>query len=335
MTVFTAFVFQGVKYGAGQHHSDIPLHDIGVAMKVCHITRSHACRSDNNTLQSYWFCELFFIAAGMAIKASIGVMLLRLAVSKMHRWIIFTSIAFTEIYSCVFLFIFIFQCNPSRYFWTNLTGSEGSCLDPQVIVGTFYGYTAVACITDWTFAILPAILVKGLQMNSREKVSVVLILSMGVLASIASIARIPYVSAMANRDDFLYAVSDTAIWTGVEIGLGVLAACCATLRPLLRQLLPSLGFLSSGGRSRSTTHLQGHSTRTKEHNKGSSKATGDVELAGVRGNGLDSAGTKAWHHLEDDRNNDTGSNHSRTMIIDAKTSIYNCEENTIDEASIK
>ena len=293
-------------------------------MEVCHTMKSHLDDSDTNAPQSYWFCELFFVAAGMAIKASIGVMLLRLAISKAHRWIIYTSIAITEIYSCVFLSIFIFQCNPSRYFWTIITGAEGSCINPQVIVGAFYAYTAVACITDWTFAILPAFLVMGLQMGSREKASVILILSTGILASIASIARIPYVGAMADRDDFLYAVSDTAIWTGVEIGLGVMAACCATLRPLVRQLLPSLGFLSSGGRSHGATNPDGHTARTKKASKRSSRGRDDLELAGVTGN--EAMRTKAWHHLEDDKDEDAVSNHSRTMIINAKTSVYQSEE---------
>jgi hypothetical protein len=255
----------------------------------------------------------------MAIKASIGVMLLRLAVSKTHRWIIYTSLAITEIYSCVFFFIFVFQCNPSSYFWTITTGGRGSCIDPQVIVGAFYGYTAIACITDWTFAILPAFLVMGLQMGSREKTSVILILSMGILASIASIARIPYVGAMANQDDFLYAVSDTAIWTGVEIGLGVLAACCATLRPLIRRLLPSIGFLSSGERSRGAIAADRYTARIKKVDKRNSKGIDDVELAGGGGNGRDSARTKAWHNLENDEDEDTVSNHSRTIIINAKT----------------
>jgi len=41
MTVFTAFVFNGVEYGAGQHHVNIPLDSMAVAMKVCRITRSY------------------------------------------------------------------------------------------------------------------------------------------------------------------------------------------------------------------------------------------------------------------------------------------------------
>jgi hypothetical protein len=178
----------------------------------------------------------------------------------------------------------------SRYFWTIVTGGEGSCINPQVIVGAFYGYTAVACITDWTFAVLPAFLVKSLRMGSREKASVILILSMGVLTSIASIARIPYVGAMVNQDDFLYAVSDTAIWTGVEIGLGVLAACCATLRPLIRHLLPSPGCLSSSGRSRSATNPDEHTT-PQGRRRGQSAARAETtiwswQVLEERGSGL-------------------------------------------------
>lgn len=39
MTIFTAFVFQGVEHGAGQHQVNIPLDDTAVAMKVRHTTK--------------------------------------------------------------------------------------------------------------------------------------------------------------------------------------------------------------------------------------------------------------------------------------------------------
>jgi hypothetical protein len=39
MTIFTAFVFQGVEHGAGQHQVNIPLNDTVVAMKVRHTTK--------------------------------------------------------------------------------------------------------------------------------------------------------------------------------------------------------------------------------------------------------------------------------------------------------
>jgi hypothetical protein len=65
----------------------------------------------------------------------------------------------------------------------------------------------------------------------------------------ATIIRVPYVKSLNNTEDFLYATIEVAIWSSCELGLGMTAANCATLRPLFRRLLPSLGFQSSGGRT--------------------------------------------------------------------------------------
>jgi hypothetical protein len=56
-------------------------------------------------------------------------------------------------------------------------------------------------------------------------------------ASTATIIRIPYVHTLSDQADFLYATTDVAIWSCVETGVGIAAACCATLRPLFRTFL--------------------------------------------------------------------------------------------------
>jgi hypothetical protein len=50
-------------------------------------------------------------------------------------------------------------------------------MDPQIVVGSFYGYSALSCITDWTFSIVPIFIVQGLQMSQRKKVTVGFILA--------------------------------------------------------------------------------------------------------------------------------------------------------------
>jgi len=49
--------------------------------------------------------------------------------------------------------------------------------------------------------------------------------------------RIPYLSALANKENFLYANTDVAIWSGVETALAIAASSFATLRPLFRTFL--------------------------------------------------------------------------------------------------
>lgn len=149
------------------------------------IYETHECRRrvavELTALQFWWLCEPIFIICNMAIKASIGIMLLRLSVNRTHRMILYINLAVTQLYSVFFFFVFLFQCVPSQYFWTRFTGGEGTCMPANIVVSSFYGYSAVACVTDWVFSILPCFLVWNLQMGRREKASVILILATGAL----------------------------------------------------------------------------------------------------------------------------------------------------------
>ena len=56
-----------------------------------------------------------------------------------------------------------------------------------------------------------------------------------------------------DQHDFLYSTSDVAIWSCTETGFGITAACCATLRPLVRT------FIASNSASASNNKHHGHS----------------------------------------------------------------------------
>jgi hypothetical protein len=59
--------------------------------------------------------------------------------------------------------------------------------------------------------------------------------------STATIIRLPYTSALKEyKGDFLYRTTDFAIWTTVEVGVGITAGCIATLKPLMKSSVASL-----------------------------------------------------------------------------------------------
>lgn len=143
---------------------------------------------------------------------------------------------------------------------------------------------------------------------------------------------------MSDKADFLYATTDIALWSGTETALGITAACCATLRPLLRQILPSLGFKSSNNVSRgieSANHL-GQSGRHGHSGRGPyERSSSRVEEDEIRLQDLEHARSKnfsmlstTWHPEErDDHDMEVGSNNSEQMIINTKTSMaYHTEE---------
>lgn len=139
-----------------------------------------------------------------------------------------------------------------------------------------------------------------------------------------------------DKDDFLHATTDVALWSCTETALGITAACAATLRPLLRQILPSIGFTSSHNRSRGAHTSQSRIDRSGRHGgksgrgpyeRSSSRTTEEDEL---KLQGLEHARgkefgtlTSAWHPEErEERDVEVGSNNSETMIINTKTSVY-------------
>lgn len=117
----------------------------------------------------------------MALKFSIGIFLLRIAVVRSHRIIIWTTIAVLELYGAFYFFLFVLQCRPSTYFWTRYTGGEGSCINANTTVIATYVYSGISCATDWILGIIPIFLVWNVQMNPRTKVSVALILGLGAM----------------------------------------------------------------------------------------------------------------------------------------------------------
>ncbi|XMA16452.1 hypothetical protein WAI453_009243 [Rhynchosporium graminicola] len=256
---FCGFVFTGVRYGTGQHADALPPQMIPVGLKW------------------WWACEPVYVLSNMALKVSIGIMLYRIAVSKIHRVIIWTVMIVHTVYGTFFFLLFVLQCRPSAYFWTKYTGGKGSCINPIITVDATYGYSAVSCWTDWTMAILPVFLIWNLQMNIRTKISVAMILSMGAVASTATIFRIPYVKGLANEADFLYATTDVAIWSIVETGIGIFASACATLRPLFRDFFQRNRLM--GG---SSTQGVGAWPASGAHKYMRSKSNGAGEEFGLR-----------------------------------------------------
>lgn len=134
-----------------------------------------------DSFEWWWACEPVYVLSNMAVKASIAVMLFRLTVIRTHKIIIMVVLAVMEAYSVFFFFIFVLQCRPSAYFWTQFTGGKGSCLNDKITVNAAYAYSAITCISDWTYAILPFFIVWKLQMNARTKIVVAMILALGAM----------------------------------------------------------------------------------------------------------------------------------------------------------
>ncbi|KAI1097434.1 hypothetical protein F4804DRAFT_171868 [Jackrogersella minutella] len=225
--LFCTCAITGIHYGTGRHFADLATPDIEKAMMY------------------WWLCYIWYCLTMIASKISIGLFLLRIAIQKIHHYIIYVNLVLTVISGLIFFFVTVFQCNPIPYFWLRMNGvSQGTCISMDIIVALTYLYSAINVICDFTFATLPIVLIWGLQMDKRTKVALIPILSMGCVASSAVVVRLAYIEDFKDPD-FLWATVYIAVWSTTEQGLAITAGSLATLRPLYRKAAQGLGMWSS------------------------------------------------------------------------------------------
>ncbi|KAF4963711.1 hypothetical protein FSARC_8308 [Fusarium sarcochroum] len=244
-TLYATFSTVGVTHGTGRHHDNLETEQIHSAM-MC-----------------WWFCYLWYCLTMISCKLSIGYFLLQVTTSKLQRWAIHLTMFSTALSGAIFFFVTVFQCHPVSFFWNK--DQPGKCVKVDVVIALATLYSVFAVISDFIFALLPAVIIWNLQLKQRTKYSLIPLLAMGCVASAAVIARFPYLPFL-RKPDFLWNTLDIAIWSTVEQGLAITASSLATLRPLLKLAAFRLGLTSkpvSFGPSgyRSSTRTPGPGTQ--------------------------------------------------------------------------
>jgi len=216
-TAYGAVGIAGVYSGVGRHVYDIPLAGIKASLKV------------------WYICEIIYAVTACALRVTVGLFLLRITNRKAHRIIIHTLNAIGVAYGACYLAAIVFQCIPLSYFWERLDMTEdGICMDPNISVKTTIGGTVVAAVIDWSFGLLPIWILWTVHLSNKRKIMVCFLLGLGVLASTAPIVRLPYLAGLLNNADFLWATTDVAIWSVVELGIGLIVISLPACRALLR-----------------------------------------------------------------------------------------------------
>ncbi|KAF2398528.1 hypothetical protein EJ06DRAFT_113644 [Trichodelitschia bisporula] len=245
-TAYSAMTFIGLHWGVGLHAEEL------------------TARQRVNAMKAWYFGELFYILNTTVLRLAVGIFLLRLALRRPHRHILYALNATNILFNAYYLIFTIFQCTPIKTYWLRLgspadqaRAAHGVC-HAHIGIASTYAQSAVSAVLDWAFAIIPGIIVWDLQLSRRRKIPLVMILSVGAVASAATIIRIPYIHTLSASHDFLWDTVDVIIWSSAEPGLGIAAVSSAALKPLLMQMLCCMGFdipACSGGKPSTAMQL--------------------------------------------------------------------------------
>lgn len=126
--------------------------------------------------QWMWIGQEIYSFSLIPLKASICVTLLRIAVTKTHRRIVWTTLIFTivtTLYNAIGTF---FACMPISANWDN----RGKC-SVKFLMSLGYVVSISAVVSDWICAVLPIFMLYKSHMRKATKVSVSIILGLAAL----------------------------------------------------------------------------------------------------------------------------------------------------------
>ncbi|KAI1379587.1 hypothetical protein F4677DRAFT_409721 [Hypoxylon crocopeplum] len=204
--------------------------------------------------------NVFFGLATVMSKTSFGVTLLRVTEGRMKMLVLFLTVTMNL---AVFLYIIFtfFKCEPKIYSWIKGPGCWSTA--KYIHYGIFAG--AYSAFVDFSFAIIPWFLIMNLQMRTREKFGVAIVMSCGVIAGITAIMRCIYLPLL-TVGTFSTQGTTLVIWYVAESSVTIIAASIPVLRALIKEISSSVDRYN-----RSTGNKSGVKSQTKSGTKGTPK----------------------------------------------------------------
>ncbi|CAK7218036.1 hypothetical protein SEUCBS140593_003407 [Sporothrix eucalyptigena] len=223
----------------------------------------------------FTIAQLLYIIASGITKLAVALVLHRLTSRasdgngsnnmRFARIGLLCTMGVTIVFTIVVTLIFALQCRPLSVAWGVGTGT---CINTNVIGQAALALSIEDVLTSWFMALLPVYMLWQTNIPTKVKVSVMVLLGMGAVSSVATIIRLKYVIEVQNMSSTgglaAAQVIDTTliatIYSILEIALSIFAASLSALRPLMRRI----GIFSdlSTGRSGNSKSGNSHPLRT-------------------------------------------------------------------------
>jgi hypothetical protein len=164
--------------------------------------------------------------------------LLRFATGKRMRQAIYIMVMIHIITTIACFVGLMAMCRPYRTNWRHFYDfpdypQEGSCFNSTTILVLVYMLTAITSISDLVCVIIPAIIFWNSTLDRQKKIMAWILLSLGLLASIATLVRLPFAPYFSAREDRVWGLGMATLCCCLEIFLAVIAGCAPAIKPFL------------------------------------------------------------------------------------------------------
>jgi hypothetical protein len=191
----------------------------------------------------YIFTNLYFVNIAV-IKLAFVFFYLRVFPKRNVRRYLWATVVMVIIFGITFVVAGIFQCTPISYYWTRWKEEGGGhCVDVSALA---WANGAISIAIDLWMIAIPLSQVRNLNLDWKKKAEVAFMFCVGLFVTIMACIRLEsLITNDAHSPNATWVKRDVAIWSTIEVNVGIICACLPSLRTLVVLLFGRIPLLSS------------------------------------------------------------------------------------------
>ena len=179
-------------------------------------------------------------------KLSILLLYRRIFPSRPFRRTLYVFVAICIVWCILVVLLAIFRCRPIPAAW-NPSINSSTCISLRPL---YYGTSTSNVILDIIINLLPARQIWGLQLPIKQRVLLVICMSMGILSIAAGIGRILTVPTLV-AGNLPATIAMPFLFVVIEPAFAIICACLPTYRPLALWIAAGVKSTRAGSRIKS------------------------------------------------------------------------------------
>ncbi|KAJ0161153.1 hypothetical protein CTA2_6679 [Colletotrichum tanaceti] len=209
-------------------------------------------------VKGFFAFEIMYFVTLALIKASILFLYLRIfgAITETFCRVLWGTHIFNVAVCVTFIVVNLNQCKPLSYFWYGWDGKyPGYCINLSAM--TLWHAVLNIAIDVWML-VLPATQIYKLNLQKRQKAGIMMMFGVGIFITIVSAIRLRSVSVFNKSWNPTYDFFGLALWSHIELCVGMIVACMPAARSLARRLFPELLYVANMSTRRGSTRASGN-----------------------------------------------------------------------------
>ncbi|KAN0096026.1 hypothetical protein V8E51_014831 [Hyaloscypha variabilis] len=178
-----------------------------------------------------WIIQIVYPFGLGVIKISVLFLYHELFPSDNFRNVLFCVMGFIGAMTTACCVAFVFQCTPVHSYWVLSLWAPGDrhCINEGALA---IASSTLSMVTDIFILFLPLKYLLTLRISMREKIQVILLMSLGGLTCIASGMRFKAIRKVFRSKDDTWDGYDLSFWSSFEYHFAMITACIPTIKPL-------------------------------------------------------------------------------------------------------